>query len=118
MRKSSYILSALFLAMTLLVNAQDAGRRFEGNAFDQVRSVEIYPNPATEYITVQVDNSSLYDVNIELRSMIGNVMSIQVEKIGNNRYRIPLKDFASGYYFVVVQDDFSRFRKAYKFLKR
>jgi len=50
--------------------------------------------------------------------MIGNRLTIDIEKVGINQYRIPLKNFATGYYFVVVKDEFSRFNKAYKILKK
>ena len=53
----------------------------------------------------------------ELNSMIGNKLIIDPEELGYGKYRISLKDFATGYYFLIVKDEDSRFKKAYKFLK-
>ncbi len=80
--------------------------------------IELYPNPAVDYLIVEISNSSISNAEFELHSIIGNKIIIQPEKIGVSRYRIPLKNLVSGYYFLVVKDDFSRFKKAYKFLKK
>ncbi len=80
--------------------------------------IELFPNPAVEFVIVDIKDSNLKNVKIELRSMIGNKLRIEVERIGPNRYRIPMKDFATGYYFVVVKDEILRFNKAYKILKK
>ena len=84
----------------------------------KINQIELFPNPASDFIFVKIKDSNLSDVKIELRSMIGNRLTIDIEKVGINQYRIPLKNFATGYYFVVVKDEFSRFNKAYKILKK
>ena len=80
--------------------------------------VDIYPNPATDYLTVEFSDTQADNVEFELRSMIGTTIRISPEKIGYNQYRIVLKDYATGYYFLIVKDEKIRFKKAYKFLKR
>ncbi|MFZ9045018.1 MAG: T9SS type A sorting domain-containing protein [Cyclobacteriaceae bacterium] len=80
--------------------------------------VDIYPNPATDYLTVELSEVNAGNVEFELRSMIGTTIRISPEKIGYNQYRIPLKEYATGYYFLIVQDERIRFKKAFKFLKR
>lgn len=79
--------------------------------------IEIYPNPAVEYLVIQIQNSTLNNVQFELHSIIGNEISISPEDLGDGRFRIPVKDHASGYYFLVIKDEFARFKQAYKFLK-
>ena len=79
--------------------------------------IELYPNPAVEYLIVEISNSTLQNTEFELHSIIGNEIQIKPEEMGNGRFRIPVKEFATGYYFLVVKDEVSRFKKAYKFLK-
>ena len=83
----------------------------------QDTKVSIYPNPAVEFITVQIDGN-FSNAEFELTSMIGNKVYIKPEEIGMDKYKIQVKDLATGYYFLVVKDETSRFKKAYKFLKR
>lgn len=84
----------------------------------EITEIEIYPNPATEWIIVNFKDSQFSNASIELRSMIGNKLPIEIEKMSPTRYRISMKDFASGYYFIVIKDDFLRLNKAYKILKK
>lgn len=79
--------------------------------------IELYPNPAVDYIVVHIDNSTLENAEFELHSLIGNEIKIEAEEIGNGRYRIPVKNYATGYYFIVVKDENTRFKKAFRFLK-
>ena len=83
---------------------------------DQQPAISVYPNPAVEYLMVQVD-SDLKNAKFELNSMIGNKLVIQPEEMGNGKYRIPVKQLATGYYFLIVKNEDKRFKKAFKFLK-
>lgn len=86
--------------------------------FNVKNKIEIYPNPAVDFVVVNIKQSTLKNAEFELHSIIGNEIKIYPEDMGNGRYKIPLKDYASGYYFIVVKDEVSRFKHAYKFLKR
>ncbi len=90
---------------------------FSNQSLKTENKIEVYPNPAVEYIIVELSNSTLEKVEFEMHSIIGNSVIISSETLGNGKYRIPVKDLASGYYFLVVKDEISRFKKAYKFLK-
>lgn len=79
--------------------------------------IEVYPNPAVEFLIVQISNSEMDNVEFEMYSLIGNKVVIKPEQVGSNKYRISVKDFSSGYYFLLVKDDKKRFEKALKFLK-
>ena len=76
----------------------------------------MYPNPAVEYIIVEFD-SSLKNATFELNSMIGNKITIKPEELGYGKYRISVKDFATGYYFLIVQDKKANLKEAVRFLK-
>lgn len=78
--------------------------------------ISIYPNPAVEFIMVQMDGE-FNNAQFELTSMIGNKMLIKPEEVGIGKYKIPVKDLSTGYYFLIVKDEERRFKKAFKFLK-
>lgn len=65
---------------------------------------------------VQIEGD-ISNTTFELNSMIGNKVIIRPEDAGNGRYKIPVKDLATGYYFLIVEDEEKRFKKAFKFLK-
>lgn len=87
-------------------------------SLDLRNQIEIYPNPAVEFLIVEIQNSELINTQFEMHSLIGNQVTIDPEEIGHNLYRIQVKSFATGYYFLVVKDEISRYKKAFKFLKK
>ena len=108
MRNKLIILS---FALTLSV----AGLAQDRSGASQ-ESISIYPNPAVEFIVVQIGDK-FQNAEFELNSMIGNRLLIKPEEVGHGKYKIPVKDLATGYYFLIVKDEGQRFKKAYKFLK-
>lgn len=125
MQSNKWIILSFALILSFFVKGQNGSdlalQASEASIFSQnslqENQIELYPNPAVDYLIVEISNSSINNVEFELHSMIGNKIRIEPENIGDHRYRIPLKDFSSGYYFLIVKDEFSRFKKAYKFLK-
>ncbi|WP_420581873.1 T9SS type A sorting domain-containing protein [Reichenbachiella sp.] len=91
---------------------------FENESLDFSNQIEVYPNPSIDYIVVNIKNSTLRETSFELHSIIGNTVEVNAENVGSDKYRINIKNFNPGYYFVVVKDDFSEFKEAYKFLKK
>jgi len=87
---------------------------FGGNS--QEAKVSLYPNPVVDVLMVQIEGD-LSQTTFELNSMIGNKVVIRPEEVGIGRYKIPVKDLATGYYFLIIKDKEQRFKKAYKFLK-
>lgn len=87
-----------------------------GSGLSQESAISIYPNPAVEFIVVQL-NDEYANAELELNSMIGNKLPIRPQEVGIGKYKIPVKDLATGYYFLIVKDEDQRFKKAYKFLK-
>ena len=86
--------------------------------FQAKNTIELFPNPVEDYLQIKILNNELEDVRFEMHSIIGNVVQIETEEVGQDAYRIPVESFASGYYFLVVKDDVTRFSKAFKFLKK
>ncbi|MEL6562464.1 MAG: T9SS type A sorting domain-containing protein [Bacteroidota bacterium] len=99
--------------------AQDIGleSRLSNSSLTVKNKIEVYPNPAVEFLIVQISNSEMENVEFEMYSLIGNKIVIKPEQIGTDKYRISVKDFSSGYYFILVKDEKKRFEKALKFLK-
>ena len=77
--------------------------------------ISIYPNPASEYLYVDFDYS-INKAEFELNSMIGNKIKITPDMVSEGKYRIPLDNLCSGYYFLIVKHEAMRFKKALKFL--
>lgn len=120
--KLTIVAFSLLLSFTGLAQTNDGESvspeiNFPNQALTVENKIEVYPNPAAEFIIVEFENSSLENVAFEMHSIIGNRIEISYETLAYNKYRIPVKDLASGYYFLVVKDELSRFKKAYKFLK-
>ncbi len=84
---------------------------------DNKNKIEVYPNPAVDFLLVQISNSELRDVKFEVRSLLGSEMHVQIEELGAGKYRFPVQDFSTGYYFIIVKDEATRFKKAFRFLK-
>lgn len=80
--------------------------------------VNLYPQPATEFIIVRIENSTLAEASFELFNIIGTPVKVDVEEINNGEYKIWLKDLNTGYYMVVIKDTATRYQKAFKFLKK
>ena len=79
--------------------------------------IELYPNPTLDFLIVEIKNSEMKNVEFEIRSLLGNEMIVNPEQVGFDRYRFQVKDFNTGYYFIIVKDEETRFKKAFRFLK-
>lgn len=92
-------------------------------ANNPIKSVHIYPNPASEFLHVKIDKIPVEKVKLSLHSIIGNQMEIESEIVDDVEHegkviRVRVKDLAAGYYLLAVKDDESKFRGTFKFLKR
>lgn len=91
---------------------------FLNTMLEAENQVEIYPNPATTNLFIEIKNSTLEQVEFEMHSIIGNKVEVDPEEVSDSKYRIPINELSTGYYFVVIKDSPTRFNKAFKFLKR
>lgn len=91
---------------------------FGDTSLEVKNRIELYPNPATEYITVEIRESELINTFIILHNIIGNSIKIQPEKLSENKFRIEVKDLPAGYYLLSIKDPATKFNRTYKFLKR
>lgn len=84
---------------------------------DKANRIDVYPNPAQEFLVVQITNSNVDDLKFEIRSLLGQKMIVVPEDLGNGKYRFAVKDFAVGYYFMIVKDTRGAVQVAKKWLK-
>lgn len=111
-------LIALFLlCFTVLSNAQSVFEDASATQDPQAK-IQLYPNPATEYLSVKLDGVKVTNLKIAVRNIIGNEIPTEVEFIGDDELRIRVKDFTIGYYLLALRDEDSNFKGTYKFLKR
>jgi hypothetical protein len=71
------------------------------NSVNNENGISIYPNPATDYLTVNAP-PSLHDFNLTILDITGKVVHQQTLTIGKNN--VDLSGFAGGYYTVVSGD--------------
>jgi hypothetical protein len=105
-------------AMTLRGQAQTDLDFSRPERNDLAKSVQIYPNPAAdEYIHVKVDNIDLTETKVTLHNIIGNEMKVEKDLLDEHTLRIKVKDLATGYYLIGLNDDKYKLKGIYKFLK-
>ena len=123
--KGTYMMSRkLFLAFAcMLLTALTALSQIKEESFfqrtpDPIKSVEIFPNPATEFISVKFDAPVAKKVRLSVHNVIGNTMELETEMVDEHEIKIRVKDLATGYYLISVKDEHLNFGNTYKFLKR
>ena len=120
MRFLRLILVILMLPAFQLVMAQSQpdGPPASTPEINLTKSVHLFPNPATEFVDVQLDQFPAEKVQLTVHNIIGNELQVETEVLDENLIRVKVKDLASGYYLLAVKDEESKFRGTYKFLKR
>lgn len=96
--------------------AQDGGSQAEYASL--TKSISVYPNPATEFIEIDLKQLDATKVKLSLYNIIGNEMAAETEVVEEHKIRIRVKDFAAGYYLIALRDEETKFKGTFKFLKR
>lgn len=91
---------------------------FEDKVLEPRSDVKLFPNPAVDYLIVEIKDSAMVAVDFELNNIIGNTFSLRSEKMSGNRYKFYVKDLMPGYYFLTVKDANSGYKRAYRFVKK
>ncbi len=114
----------LFLAfacvmMTVIVTmGQGKDESFFQPTSDPIKSVEIFPNPAIEFVNIKFTAPIANKVRLSVHNVIGNTMELESEVIDEHEIKIRVKDLATGYYLISVKDERLNVSGTYKFLKR
>ena len=113
-----FLLFGIATAQSALAKEQSVSLPYlQDDDFTTKNKIEIFPNPAVEYIYIKIHNSELENVEMELFNIIGNSLSFDLEEIEKHSYRIKVEDFPPGYYLLMIKDPIKRFNKAFKFHK-
>ncbi|MBO6495096.1 MULTISPECIES: T9SS type A sorting domain-containing protein [Roseivirga] len=80
--------------------------------------VEIFPNPTSDFLNIDLSNLNLKKPQLEIRSIIGTKMTVNVEDNGPKKYKVDVQSFPRGYYLVLVRDDRSKFQQTVRFSKK
>lgn len=81
------------------------------------KNVHLFPNPATEWVHVKIEEFPAEKVALTLHNIIGNKVEIEKEIVSEHELRVKVKDLASGYYLLAIKNEEANFRGIYKFLK-
>ena len=114
------LLASLVLVMAIGFQAKAQSQDPQGLSAvnDRKIKVEVFPNPTTNYLTVDLSKLNLKDPKIEIRNIIGSKMVARTEKLGGKQYRVDVQDYPRGYYLVLVRDDQSQFQQTVRFSKK
>jgi Secretion system C-terminal sorting domain len=83
-----------------------------------IKSVKLYPNPATEFLSLRLESPISHHLKLTVHNIIGNSVEVESEIIDDHEVRLKVKDLSAGYYLLAVNDESSGFKGVYKFLKR
>lgn len=120
MRFSRLILVVLGLSAFQLATAQSqpGSEPSVAQEVNLIKSVHLFPNPATEFVDVKLDQLPATGISLTVHNIIGNELDVETEVLEEDLIRVKVKDLASGYYLLAIKDEASNFRGTYKFLKR
>lgn len=117
MTRTKTILFAIFLALSATAFGQGTDGVFTETTLI-VKSVQMYPNPATDYLTIKLQSPHAGTVKLALHSVIGNILNVDKEQVDDYEVRIRVKELPAGYYFLSIKEEESALKATYKFLKR
>lgn len=110
-------LGLLLIVVFVSQSYAQQGKERTGQALVQVK-VEVFPNPTTHYLTVDLSKLSLDDPKIEIRNIIGSKMTFRSEKLTGDKQRLDVQDYPPGYYLLLVRDDKTKFQQTVRFAKK
>jgi hypothetical protein len=83
-----------------------------------IKSVSLFPNPATDYLSVKFEEPHARTIQLMVHNIVGNVLTVETELIDDHEVRLRVKDLPAGYYFLALRDDDTNAKSTFKFLKR
>ncbi|NVK85457.1 MAG: T9SS type A sorting domain-containing protein [Cytophagia bacterium] len=111
------LLVFMFSAFAVSAQSKALASSTSNNNDDKVK-VEIFPNPTSDFLNIDLSKLDLQKPQLEIRSIIGLKMSINVEDNGPKKYKVDVQSFPRGYYLVLVRDDRSKFQQTVRFSKK
>ncbi|HOW25896.1 MAG TPA: PKD domain-containing protein [Bacteroidales bacterium] len=69
----------------------------------RAENILIYPNPATDQVTVKFDRTGLSPVKISLYNIMGGLMNTTTSHLSPSSVTIPLDGYTRGLYFIIIE---------------
>jgi Secretion system C-terminal sorting domain len=115
MKLLRYFLLVGVMAFSFVGMAQDIT---EPSNADLSKQVKIYPNPAIEFLSIKFETPQARKANLDLRNIIGNHLDTESEIVDDYEIKVKVKDLPTGLYLVLIKNDETGLKGAYKFLKK
>lgn len=84
--------------------------------FEIVDELDVYPNPADDYLYVKLEKAVKQEIKLEVMSFIGNKMNTSSEKIESDLYKLSFRNIPAGHYYVIIS--YGSTKEMKKFLKQ
>lgn len=94
------------------------GTSFYSEVGQVEKMVQMYPNPASDFLAVKFQTPDAGNAQLTMHSVIGNNIPIDRELVDAYEVRLRVKELPSGYYFLSIKEERSGLKATYKFLKR
>lgn len=95
------------------INGAHSYSAIETVSFEGINSIEMFPNPATEYIQVLINNNQEEQYTIRVYSVLGiELNNLFIEK-NNSMYTIDLRGLASGSYIISLKSATTQLTKTF-----
>ena len=117
MRRAKTILFSILILLVTQIAWAQSHDSFAPDHTDPLKTVKIFPNPATDYLSVKFDVPLARTVRMTLHNIIGNTLELESEIVDDFEIRVRVKELPAGVYFLAVRDDGSS-QNSFKFLKR
>ena len=114
-------MKAVLLSIIVLIAGQVCYGQAHDESFrngDPIKSVQIFPNPATDYLTIKFESPVAKSSKLAFHSIIGSSIELEQEAIDDFEIRVKVKDLPLGYYIIAIHDTQNNSRGIYKFLKK
>jgi hypothetical protein len=112
----AFFIASLFVAHSSLAQLRE---EYPGqDKTDPVKLVQLFPNPATDYLTVKLELPHARKIKLAMNTIIGNTLEVESEIVDDFEVRIKVRDLPSGYYLLAIHDGETNSQNTYKFLKR
>tara|TARA_R110001592_G_scaffold36070_5_gene121893 strand:+ start:2260 stop:2637 length:378 start_codon:yes stop_codon:yes gene_type:complete len=114
--KTLMILSLMLFSV--MANAQNESLASLKLNSDPKVKVEVFPNPTSDFLTIDLSKLDLKQPKIEIRNIIGSKMEMTSEDLGDKKHRVDVTSYPRGYYLVLVKDEQSKFQQTIRFSKK
>lgn len=107
-----------FMMFSVMVKAQSEAIAQLSSKGDPKVKVEVFPNPTSDFLTIDLSKLDLKKPKIEIRNIIGSKMDMSLDELDEKRFRVDVTSFPRGYYLVLVKDGQSKFQQTVRFSKK